>query len=225
MNNTKNKTLKTFLFAFIIAFTFFFTIGLSSITDNYLFFDTQSPLTIEKAYATDAGDSGYANELMSGSSNDRGGWDENLLQETGGNSRYQGNDAAGNFVEALGNISRQIAQALMTLVILLIVVRFVGRGLIELFMDKNQKADIPTLFLTADERKSSGNSVHDTTQSRNWATSMFKDSVKYLIIAAGVWFFLSLLSGIVILVINAATGSMPSDWTYFSVGGINVHTS
>ena len=191
--------------------------------------------TADEATAVDAitkgngdsygGSTGYVNQFMSGDESSTGGWNENLLQTFGGGSQYQGDNAANGFVAALDAFEKAIAAALIGFVIIMTVVRFVGRGVYEIAFTsgKTRDTNMPKFFLTGEERGSSKGKGYDVGD-QNWFVPMFKESLKYIGIAFFVWVILAIVAGIVMFALTNITQSAPSDVTSFRAGDISVDT-
>ena len=171
------------------------------------------------------GSTGYVNEFMSGDQSSTGGWNENLLQTFGGGSQYQGDNAANGFVVALDAFEKAIAAALIGFVIIMTVVRFVGRGVYEIAFTsgKTRDTNMPKFFLTGEERGGTKNKGYDVGK-QNWFVPMFRESLKYIGIAFFVWVVLAIIAGIVMFALTNITQSAPSDVTSFRAGDISVDT-
>lgn len=170
------------------------------------------------ANATDFSDgSSYANEFMSGNPDDRGGWDENIYNES------IGENAAGDSQTLVNNTSEflnQLAVIIISFGIILSVARFAGRGVCQILVNrKEDQKDVPKFFLTGEERRGG-------TLNEHWVGEMIKETMILLGIAIFVGAILGVISGLAVFTTNAVIDEpINGGWNDFSIGGLDVTTT
>jgi hypothetical protein len=146
---------------------------------------------------------GYANEMMSGNSSNRGGWSTDIYSEiTDANTGSDSED----FIAKINDISNKLSTDLLVTVIILSSLRFAARGVFEMmfrqknntmeseFLDKN--SFILGFITTGDERK--GQKLNSA-----WVVPMLKSTIKIWVIVIAIWVIFRIIAGIVLFALGS----------------------
>ena len=174
------------------------------------------------AYAANAGDSGYAQELLSDGEGGTLGWDETQVEKIEGYDSSRSPDQGGvnDFTNAASRFLGGIVITFLTIMTVVFIGKIAGRGCLELVYGDDKRRVIPNFFLASTERSdSSMGSANNSQRAEHWVKVMFLDFAKYYAIAIAVMFVLSLIVGVVILIYTSASQAGLNGT--FSAGGVN----
>lgn len=175
----------------------------------------------DMASAVEFDSGGYAGEFMKGDDGSEIGWNSNVIVDTMDDDSIADEDGT-SFVSSLSNFLFGIGKMLIMLSIIFSCARFVGRGLLSLFMKDGQQwksmSGLNILFQTSKERNKDALNKH-------WVKDMLLETFIFL----GIGIFSGVIVEIVAqmmlmfsdqLVSSANTAGVGT----FSLGGIEVQT-
>lgn len=177
----------------------------------------------DMASAVEFDSGGYAGEFMKGDDGSEIGWNSNVIVDTMDDDSIAEEDGT-SFVSSLSNFLFGLGKMLIMLSIIFSCARFVGRGLLSLFMKDGQSwkslSGLNILFQTSKERSNKNSSFN-----QHWVKDMLLETFIFL----GIGIFSGVIVEIVAqlmlmfsdqLVSSANTAGVGT----FSLGGIEVQT-
>lgn len=163
---------------------------------------------------------GY-NNLVTGNSDNAGGWDENVIQDATNQHDVNGDpQSAGNVITGYAsNVSNMLGTLVVVFAAILSAARLAWRGIYEMTAGDNKASEPPKFTMTSKERKDGKADPH-------WVRDMLVETLIIFAVIIGVW----VLIGVLVLIFQYIMGGVSSaasgnGFGTFSVGGISVTTS